>query len=331
MNEKYNLPALLAGEAGDALSRLLGSLLDVATAYVRRGEARVEDATERARLLREVSRDRTQARALIEEELALRASKITAENPEAVDAFIEAVAPEYKTRATNRLQVGLQAVEYIQEEAGPADESEAQAASQEDQEAVSNDFIDYFSRFAETASSAEMQDRMARVLAGEIHRPGAISRQTISFMAEVSTEIAQTFKDWEPAFFMNRLSTGNDEDITPLMNLQDAGLVGGVGGFTSQQFFISPNGTTIIKHKGHLFGFEGTPGEKLSFGGCYLTKVGREVQTLLDPSGWRDGVLRAIKHMEKAHLKRVYHGAVINAVNTQAVIPIEVLWNSEAT
>jgi len=115
-----------------------------------------------------------------------------------------------------------------------------------------------------------------------------------------------------------------------LLQLQDAGLVGGVGGFTTQKFEVPPVGPALIRHKGQLICFEGSPGEKIALGGCYLTQVGREVQTLLDASGWREGTMRAIEHLKKSNLTKIYRGAIVNAGTGQAVLPIETLWQKES-
>jgi hypothetical protein len=65
---------------------------------------------------------------------------------------------------------------------------------QETERHVDEDWLEMFARHAETKTSTEVQTYFARVLAGEIRKPGTFSAETIDVLAKISPQAGQLFQ-----------------------------------------------------------------------------------------------------------------------------------------
>ena len=65
----------------------------------------------------------------------------------------------------------------------------------DDDQDVNPDWLNYFGGYAEKASTETARDLWAKILAGEIRRPGTFSLMTLRFLAEVDQEIATAFEE----------------------------------------------------------------------------------------------------------------------------------------
>lgn len=109
---------------------------------------------------------------------------------------------------------------------------------------IDPDWLDVFSRHAETKSNEEMQLYFARLLAGEIRKPGAFSPATLEVLARLTPDLATLFaglcdissvlEEGEPNPPIGVLMTleGHPRELDPfgfsflqLTELQDAGLI----------------------------------------------------------------------------------------------------------
>lgn len=106
-------------------------------------------------------------------------------DPIAMQAAAEIYLPTMVRKARNRVQVALLAAEHAAE--ALADSEGGQAAPPED------DWMNSFMRFAEDASSEKLQDLFARILTGEVTRPGSFTLATLRAVAELDQATAQDF------------------------------------------------------------------------------------------------------------------------------------------
>ncbi len=107
---------------------------------------------------------------------------------------------------------------------------------------VDDDWIASFGRLSETRSSSEMQAYFARILAGEVKRPGTFRLATLDVAAKLTTDLAETFRTFCNCSSTTALGTklvaspfGSEPasneltliglDFSVLSELQDAGLL----------------------------------------------------------------------------------------------------------
>lgn len=145
---------------------------------------------------------------------------------------------------------------------------ESEAAADDKQE-VSPEFLDRFGRYAEDASTEELRDRWAKVLASEVRKPGTFSRKVMRIVDEIDKETAELFQqfaalrigDCVPRIFAPKVklkqehslfhadllldaSSGTAKMLSPPLNASDRPTVGvRLGDFT----FVFSNTATILQ------------------------------------------------------------------------------------
>ena len=168
------LSATAKSRAIAAIDRCIGAAVDVPAAKMEvwatriRDRGRLESATYDAAVERvggAIGSD-TAAGRLVDEVVASR---------------IQAIA--------NKKHVAMRAVEYL---ALPS--SDVEAEHDTDSTDLDADWLNYFDGYAEKASSENVRDLWARVLAGEIRRPGSFSRATLRLLAELDQRMAAWFQ-----------------------------------------------------------------------------------------------------------------------------------------
>lgn len=92
-------------------------------------------------------------------------------------------------RRDNKEGVILAALEILRND--PAGDNE----SLEGPEVLSDNFLDRVERYAEDASTDELQQRWGRILAGEIRKPGMFNRKVLRAVDELEPEVAALFED----------------------------------------------------------------------------------------------------------------------------------------
>ncbi len=157
-----------------ALKELLGGLTRIPAAWLQRQAQAIEDTTA--------------ARSLVSAEFAKAVATQGIKNPLLLQAAAEIYLPSALKKAENRVRVAKLAYDYAAE----ADTSAANAQPPDE------DWMNVFTRLAEDASSDRLQDLFARILAGEVVRPGSFSLATLRTVAELDKSIAEDFSlVWE--------------------------------------------------------------------------------------------------------------------------------------
>ena len=132
---------------------------------------------------------------------------------------------------------------------------------------VDDDWLFRWRDAASTVSSEELQTLWGQVLAGEIKSPGSFSLRTLEFLKNLSHEEALQIAKVSPFVISNVIFRGNNqllesEGITVgfLLNLQNLGVVSGVGAGLTQKFhslatekfeqaLVSYNRVLIVTHE----------------------------------------------------------------------------------
>lgn len=171
-----NLPAPVETSLFKALSHLLGGVVAIPAAWLKRPSQAVDDVTT--------------ARSAVSAILAKAVAETALKDPAVMQAAAETYLPgTIRRKARNTVRVGLLAAQRTAEQAG-SQNSDKSAAPDED-------WMNSFIRFAEDASSERLQDLFARILAGQVVRPGSFSVATLRALSELDKSTAEDFtKVW---------------------------------------------------------------------------------------------------------------------------------------
>ena len=157
-------------------------------------------------------------------------------------------------------------------------------------EEVDADWLNYFSGYAEKASSEKVRDLWGRVLAGEVRRPGAFSLSTLRFLAEMDQKIATLFEEevrfrYHGRFIVRTSKRLEGELLDRLKLLEEVGLihfVNPIGGMNTSIEFNKEKIAVMLEGKVCLIL---RADEKIEVGMevIPLTRTGQEIATILPP------------------------------------------------
>ncbi|MCK9917595.1 DUF2806 domain-containing protein, partial [Microbacteriaceae bacterium K1510] len=149
--EKLNLPEIVAGPAGKAISRLVAGVVEIPAAYLDSFAQSIKNKTE--------------AKTLVNKEVANAAAKLASNDTDIVArAAHNLLAKEYRHQK-NKEAVAKKTIEILHEELAGRDEPDSSDKAPAD---VDEDWLNVFERYAQDASSERLQTLWARILAGEI-------------------------------------------------------------------------------------------------------------------------------------------------------------------
>lgn len=216
------------------------------------------------------------------------------------------------------------------EEVGDAD---VEAAEQTPD--PTGDWMNTFSREAENASSEELRERLAGVLAGEIRNPGSFSRSTIRLISELDQEILQSFQrvlDRRVGDAILRDEAWNKGDMFAVgVLLEDAGLISGSSGLTTRIMRIQDDRNGFFRGDTFSLVITGEPGSEKHTGIWLLTRAGQQVASLLPETDERAALLKVAAAMDKDGVERIIIGRNLPAPPGQFLVAHEeIIWPAQA-
>jgi hypothetical protein len=141
-----NLPEIVAGPAGKAISRLVASVVDIPVAYLNARTREIQGRTDAARV--------------VSQAVAKAVAKQAAQDPAIIERAMDAlVASEYR-KQSNKETIATKTIEQLQVIPNSSDADGAVAEPDPD-------WMNIFERHAENATTERLQDLWARVLAGD--------------------------------------------------------------------------------------------------------------------------------------------------------------------
>ena len=180
---------------------------------------------------------------------------------------------------------------------------------------IDPDWLDMFSRHAETKSNEEMQTYFARLLAGEIKKPGSFVPATVEVLSRLTPDMARLFYRVCGISSTLHSSPGDPQLGTSatvmvitspygppgsnafaslglpyvrFCDLQDAGIIQGDLNSTWSPS-IAAFSTNTIRCAGHPIRFQFTEGtdttanaETIKMAACLFTRAGRELRRLIE-------------------------------------------------
>jgi hypothetical protein len=285
------LPKILLGPAGTAISRLIGNGADIPAAWLDQYAQRIKD--------------KTAARSEVTQALATQTAKTAVTEPESIERAKAAFVDQVYRRQANKDAVVMKTIENLQADPAP-----------EHSDGPSEDWLAKFERHAEDASSDQLRSLFAKILAGEIRNPGAISLMTLHFISMLDQETATLIQ----RVFPYTVFTTPDGSAAgtlieccdpPLrleqkLDLERCGFCSHASGLTTT-FNFDENGNKIIRLKNNLgFVLQGDADDTVRFDTLVLSKAGLDLFNITD-SSFKVQKLADVA-LAKESVKRCYHG-----------------------
>lgn len=250
--------------------------------------------------------DKTEANKVTASALAKAAAGNMVNDQELLVIASEAYLPTAMRKVRNRINVAQCAAEHIKNKAHEADSDNTKAPDE--------NWMNNFMRYAEDASSEELQTRMGRLLAGEVLNPGAYSLTTLRTLNELDPDLASDFLEaWSK-------SVGDSVDYSPewqrgdgysrWLRLSEAGLM---SSSNSARFIpdLSVKGVgtgiwTPMAAKNEVWiNIDFRRESTVSWSHIPFTRTGREIATLLPEPDFESNIRQAAQRMSKQGFIRV--------------------------
>ena len=196
---------------------------------------------------------------------------------------------------------------------------------------ISDDWLNAFSREAEMASSEQLRDRLANILAGEIRKPGTFGRSTVRLVAELDEEVLSNFQSAlnfriGDALYRHEICN-HGTWYTKAVILEDAGLLSGSPGLTQRTITINSEGVGVLPGEHIGIVLKGKVGVKKNLRIMLLTKAGRDIAGLLPPIDEADAFRKAANDINKSDLESIILGKkVILDDGKNAISQDEIIW-----
>jgi hypothetical protein len=285
--DQLNLPKIVAGPAGEAISRLIGGAVDIPAAWL----AQVAQGV----------KDRTEAKSVVSKAVADAAANLARNDPEVVQRAAHSLLAKELRHQTNREAIARKTIEHLGEE--PLEQTTK----------PDEDWLNVFERYAEDASSERLQDVWGRILAGELRQPKRFSLRTLRFISELDETVAAQFEKWS-----SRVSSADSIPFPPnqgvefseLLNLQDCGLLTGVGANLHKTFDLNQNQvgqliriSFVFRKFSVLVTLNGPV--QLNVPSLFLTSIGREIYSITQTSTDIETVKAFIEQFPKGQVQEL--------------------------
>jgi hypothetical protein len=306
--EQFNLPKLLAGPAGEAVSRLIGGAAEIPAAWLRRVTQGIDDKTE--------------AKSVVSKAVADAAANLAKNDPEIVQRAAHNLLSKELRHQSNREAIARKTIELLQQ-----DENNEGPTSEQSHHKVDEDWLNIFERYAEEASSVRLQDVWARVLSGEIRHPKTFSLQTLRFVAELDEEMAATFEKYVPSvvnedFIPFYSSLAPHPQSTELYRLEEFGLILGAQGTLSKSV-EREKGAHGFHYKSHTLVLVLGAKQEILIPAVVLTRVGKEIYSITHANDDVEQARRFANEIPKPNVESIHY---VSRSGQQAEAPIE-LWS----
>lgn len=304
--------------AVSGFDRLIGSVFDLPSSFF-------EGAASKRRLKDELQRRLLQAQAEV-------AEKKLRNLPTAGDELLLSILKKETRRQANAGAVALEALENLR--ALPAPDGEAPPADDQGPERLDDDWLNQLSRYAEDASSENLQQLWGRVLAGEVQRPGSFSRHTLRFVAELDKHTADNceyaVEHVVAGMILNTSNWHKGRALEVVLDLQQLGLLEGVGSQTLlKDFTINEQGNCAIRVGSWAIVLYGPPQASLKVDALLVTRLGLEVFSLLSPKDEKLALRQLAQALSKQPLTHIELGrAKPLEGNRSDFTSEEVLWKA---
>jgi hypothetical protein len=273
--DKLNLPKLVAGSAGEAISRLVAGAVDIPAAWMNQFAQGIKDKTE--------------AKSAVSKAVGDAAAQLAVSNPEIVKRAAHSLLSKQIRGQANREAVAKKTAEVLNDETDQPQPEQTQK--------VDDDWLNVFEKYAEDASSERLQILWARILAGQIRRPKAFSLQTLRFVSELDEKAATLFEKYVPRVVMGDFipyPENSGVEFSELLRLEELGLLRLGAGLLHKTF--SAVLRIAFDYKTHYLLLQFEKRNDFQIPAAIFSNVGKELYSIVQTS---DDIARAKSLVEK--------------------------------
>jgi hypothetical protein len=305
------LPQMIAGPAGKAISRLIAGAADVPAAWLNSKAQSIKDETE--------------ARSTIMQAVASASAQAAVADPLLLDRALSRYIADLHKKQENREAVAEKAFEALKE--NPA---------AEDSKGPSEDWMNVFEEYAEKASSEELRQTWARVLAGEIRKPASFSLRTLQFLSVLDKTTAEAVEAVLERSFDGRYGVWPKEvrgQIFNQLNLARlAGIIGQLDTDTSHRKQFNALGTAVFHFGDNGLVVYGVPGEEFDIDCCSISLIGRELYEVIRPTPIEGAITEVASRLQQiSKVKKIDRGKLIYLNNTMYIADAVTIWVRPST
>lgn len=167
---------------------------------------------------------------------------------------------------------------------------------------LEEDWLNVFASYAEQATSDRLRNLWSQILAGEIRKPRSFSLSTLRLISELDAEIARAFeRALVLRFDQSAIVQPKDLEGDQLLEftfLQEVGLLQHVTGFLGTDRTANPDGTFIVPSFQFALRGKMKPNNKYRVPQIMISRIGREISTILPASDGRAAMIELSRHIE---------------------------------
>jgi hypothetical protein len=310
----FNLPTIVAGPAGSAVSRLIGGAVEIPGAWLEQKA--------------QVIKDRTKARTELNNAVTEQAIKEVQSDPDLRRRAAESlIAREFRTQI-NKEAVAAKTIEIL---ANSTQQEPSRGPDQRDPAEPAADWMNAFERYAADATSDRLRETWAKILADQIQRPDTFSVKTLRIVSELDPELARQFEMAAQHVLNDKFIPKFEKSVIPLevaTQLEESGLITGTGILSSSMTFEGNSALTY--DNSHAIVLVIDPGKKINLTVWPLTKSGKEVLRVTARNAPEAAArLFAERFSNDGNIQRVAFGPIVAQYdgNQIRIEPTTVLWN----
>lgn len=301
------IPQFIAGPAGKAISRLIAGAADVPAAWLNSKAQSIKDETE--------------ARTTIMKAVATASAETAVADPLLLDRALTRYIADLHRKQENREAVAEMALEELNKTQGTEDSS-----------GPSDDWMNVFEEYAEKASSEELRQTWARVLAGEIRKPSSFSLKTLQFLSvldKASAEAAEAVlsRSFDQSFAL----WPEDASGTLFANLNLArlsGIIGQIDFDTTYTQEINQAGTATFSCGGHVIHVLGNPGHVIRLSCTLISLIGKELYPVIKPEANEDAITQLVDLLkDKPEIEKIMRGKRFDENGTEVYRHMVTVWS----
>ncbi|NDW02421.1 DUF2806 domain-containing protein [Salipiger sp. PrR002] len=290
------LPQLVAGPAGKAISRLIGTSADIPAAYIES--------------LAQGIRDKTKARSDISAAIAERVADMATGDAEVMARAMDSMLARSYRAQTNKEAVAKVALEELQN-----------APPSPDSDGPSEDWMNKFERYAEDASSDDLRLMFGNLLAGEVRNPGGIFPATLHFVSMLDSETAKLIERVLPVCTSDGVAL--TELLDPKLSVPEEAFIEQSGFWTTGKnlnLCLNEDGYTVqvIDDGGYGIAFKGYPEAPIKYKAALLSRAGMNLASTVPHSFDYDSLVRLSHTMPT--IKRVFLGSIRTTENGWSMV-----------
>lgn len=225
-------------------------------------------------------RDRSRANSIVSDAIANQAAARMSGSDPLASALIEDMLAGHARKLSNKALVFQRAIEHISDDPQTADQAK---------NIPEEDWLNAFGTISQDITSDEMRERFARLLAGEMRKPGSFSVATLRAISSMNQLLAAEFAETCRELIGDFIFSAKKYDVGSSWNrirmLRDEGLFSPVNGSIHEPTCAtqSADGNYYwdVGFTDCFLRISFTPGSRSEIPVFSLTNVGREIVSIL--------------------------------------------------